>query len=386
MKRLICYLATLFLALACMVDPDKPGMLSNEGAATDGKPVTITFSVPNVRIAPSTKSLENGDGNITDIPYLDPDKLFLVVCGGSQSIKYVRKAEIVMDDAGQPVVRIIRKNDAEFADIQYPVPEQETAPDSVVLYSFRAQLELSDSKRTIHFLGNIDENKLITGAYSYQILPFLLSYEGKQAYWQKLVTSITADDTGINPETGSYSPDEATINNFKYVPLIRNFAEIKVTNQAKQFKLKSYAVIFTPKQGSVVPYRHNMPFDDDRPDARFSFTEEASYRFSGYERCTIDSLESVDKFNYPGNLPTSVPFTQEEDIPPTSMFLDPSTSNGRVLAYDKDAQHGFLFTNAKSPRIPEPRHSSFFVEDSWKRAKRKTTLLRMRLFIFTGWT
>ena len=354
----LMYLMALLIVSACTFDLVKPAV-TDEGA-TEGKPVTITFSVPGVRIAPSTKSLEDGDGAITGEPYLDPNKLFLVVCGGTQSIKYVRKAEMVVDEAtGEPVVRQIFKDDPEFADIQYPVPYMEDAPESISLYSFRVQLELSDSKRTIHFLGNIDENQLITGAYSYQILPYLLSYEGKQAYWQKLVTSITADDTGINPETGSYTPDEATINSFKYVPLIRNYAEIKVTNVAKQFKLHSYAVIFTPKQGSVVPYRHNLTFDTDHPDSRFSFSSDPDYRLSGYEKCTIDDLEQEEHFNYPGNLPSGVSFTTEQDIPSAEEFLNPSISNGKVLLYDKNAEHGFYVYEREIPS--DTRQPTFII-------------------------
>lgn len=356
MKRVFFYLLTLFFVSACTFDFVKPAFRDDE--VYEGKPVTITFSVPGIRIAPSTKSLDGGDGDIGGVPYLDPDKLFLVVCGGQQSIKYVRKAEILRDENDQPLIQQITNDDPEFALLHYPVPEGSTPPESVSLYSFRVQLELSDSKRTIHFLGNIDENQLITGAYSYQILPYLLSYEGKQAYWQKVVTSITTDDTGVNPETGCYSPDAQTINNFKYVPLIRNFADIKITNDAKQFKLHSYAVIFTPKQGTVVPYRHNLPFDSDHPDSRFTFTSDPDYRLSGYEKCTIEDLEMEDRFNYPGNLPSGVSFTTVEDIPSIEEFLNPTISE-RVILYDRNATHGFYVYEREVPS--DTRQPTFII-------------------------
>lgn len=348
MKRLLYYLMALWVVSACVFDFDKLVPSVRNVESEEEKLVSITFSVPGVRLAPSTKGLESGDGNIAGTPYLDPDKLFLVVCGGSQSIKYVRKAEVVKDAQGQPIVRTIPKTDPEFERVNYPLPEGEEVPESIDLYSFSVQLELSDSKRTIHFLGNIDENQLITGSYSYEVLPYLLSFEGKQAYWQKLVTSIMNDDTGIDPQTGCYSPDDSTKAHFRYIPLIRNFAEIKVTNLAKQFKLHSYAVVFTPKQGAVVPYRHNLPAGSPA-DSCFTFTTDRDYRLSGYENCTIHDLEDIDKFNYPGNLPAGVAFTDTSDVPKAEMFINPSISNGRVILYDKDAENGFFVYEREVP-------------------------------------
>ena len=70
----------------------------------EGKPVTITFSVPATRLASMTKGVEGDEGAITAAPYLDPDKLYLVVCGTSQSIKYIRKAEMNCDSNGDPIL------------------------------------------------------------------------------------------------------------------------------------------------------------------------------------------------------------------------------------------------------------------------------------------
>ena len=62
-------------------------------------------------------------------------------------------------------------------------------------------------------MGNVDENQLITGSYSYQSLPGILSFENKQAYWQKLVVPHIKAKT--DPDTqepivqnGSYVPDD----------------------------------------------------------------------------------------------------------------------------------------------------------------------------------
>lgn len=325
MRRLIAFLLTaLFLALSCVAELEQDGRTVD--ASLEGAPVTITFSVPDIQVLPATKSLESGDGNITDTPYLDPDKMYLVVCGSSQSIKYIRKATLVST-----------QDNVEIPQEHFPLSEGDRV---TTLYTFSVQLELSDQPRTIHILGNVDENQLISGTYSYQSLPNMLSYANKQAYWQKLyVPHIRAKkdpDTQepVKLSNGSFEPDVETSGFFQYVPLIRNFAKIQVSNASENFKLHSYAVIFYPERGSVVPYRSNEPVAVNR----FDFNPPSGYRFSGYEKSTFEQLE--DDIQYPGNMPAGVALS--DVIPPASEFVDPSTSNGRVLLYDEnDTESGF---------------------------------------------
>lgn len=323
-RRLISYLFAIILALSCTVESEQKG--SAVDASLEGAPVTITFSVPDVQVLHATRSLSSGDGEITGTPYLDPDMMYLVVCGGSQSIKYIRKATLVS----------IQDN--------YEIPEEHfplTDGDRITtLYTFSVQLELSDFGRTIHILGNVDENQLITGSYSYQSLPGMLSFDNKQAYWQKLyVPYIKAKKDPVTQEpiklsNGSFEPDDETSGFFQYIPLIRNFAKIQVSNASDNFKLHSYAVIFYPERGSVVPYRSNEPVAVNR----FDFNPPSGYRLSGYEKATFEQLE--DDIQYPGNMPSSVALSNA--IPPSSEFEDPSTSEGRVLLYDEnDTESGF---------------------------------------------
>ena len=323
MRRLVAYLTAILMAISCtaeLVQRDRVVESSLEGA-----PGTITFSVPDIPVLPGTKSLSSGDGDITDTPYLDPDMMYLVVCGGSQSIKYIRKATLI--DAIE---------NFEIPENKYPLSEGDR---HTTLYRFRVQLELSDFARTIHILGNVDENQLITGSYSYQSLPNMLSFDNKQAYWQKLV--VPHIKAKMDPDTqepivlnGSYVPDDETLGFFQYIPLIRNFAKIQVTNASENFQLHSYAVIYYPERGSVVPYRSNEPVAVNR----FDFNPPSGYHFSGYEKSTFEELE--DDINYLGNMPASVALS--DVIPPASEFEDPSTSDGRVLLYDEnDTESGF---------------------------------------------
>ena len=328
MRRLLVYLIALFTVLACA--PDLESEFSGEwDPSLEGKPVTFTFSVPDVRIAPTTKGVDGSDGLITGDPYLDPDKLYIVVCGGTQSIKYIRKAEMVLDEHGDPVVEKVPVGQVQ----DYPLTD---GTETVTMYEFTVQLELTDSHRTVYFLGNIDENQLVTGSYAYQILPSLQSYEGKQAYWQRVnMPPVHAKvNSQNNPimEGGSYLPSEEAAAALKHVPLIRNYAKIQVTDSTAPedgFELYSYAVIYFPKYGSVAPYRSNV---DDIKDA-FNFNNRGdSYRFSGYERCSFTELD--ENLEYLGYLSPNVEF--DHVIPTAAMFEDPSISGGRVIRYDKN--------------------------------------------------
>jgi len=324
MRKLIAYITALLLAASCVSELEQGGTAVD--SSLEGAPVTITFCVPDIPILPATKSLDT-QGDITDTPYLDPDKLYVVVCGGSQSIKYIRKAKL---KEGTPKT-------VEVPEEYYPSTEGDR---NVSLYEFEVQLELYDFPRTIHFLGNVDENQLITGSYTYNSLPNLLSYENKQAYWQRLeVPRIEAE---INPvtqeriqkEDGTYQASEETLEYFKYIPLIRNFAKIQVTNASESFHLHSYAVVYTPERGSVVPYRSNEAVKENR----FDFNPGSGYLLSGYEKSSFEDLETG--INYLGNMPSGVALNK--NIPPASEFLTPSTSNGRVLLYNpEDAEQGF---------------------------------------------
>ena len=266
-----------------------------------------------------------------------------MVCGSSQSIKYIRKAEIIRDEiTNEPVVAQVPVSDIP----DYPLSD---GVSSVSMYSFQVQLELSDTPRTIHVLGNIDENQLVTGSYSYQVLPKLTSHEGCQAYWQKVyVESIDPLlDQHDQPvmEGHSYLPDAATQARLQYIPLIRNYAKIQVTDATAdedEFELYSYSVIFYPKQGSVVPYRNNVAQNGDP----FSFNPPANYRFSGYERCNFPALD--ESLEYQGYLTAGVEF--DRTIPEAELFEHPENSNGRVIRYDPDNQdQGFYIYERSVP-------------------------------------
>ena len=345
MRRLISYLMALLAFVACSarLEDDFSGGMD---PSLEGKPVTITFSVPDVRLSSLTKGVDGEDGGINDAPYLDPDKLYLLVCGGTQSIKYIRKAEVELD----PITHLPVTEEVPVSDIaDYPLTD---GVSSVTMYKFKVQLELTDSRRTVHILGNIDENQLITGSYVYQLLPTLMSYEGRQAYWQKInmpAIHPLLDSHGqpVMGENGSYLPSEEAAAALEHIPLIRNYAKIQVsdaTAEDDEFELYSYAVIYFPRRGTVAPYRSNVNNVNDA--FNFNNTGDDSYRFSGYERCRFQDLD--EDLQYLGYLTPNVTFDRE--IPTASMFEHPENSGGRVIKYDKNnTEQGFYLYERSTP-------------------------------------
>ena len=350
MRRLIAYITTLLALCACSsrLETERAGM----DPSLEGKPVTFTFSVPDVRLAPATKGVDGNDGHIFDEAYLDPDKLYLVVCGGTQSIKYIRKAEVVKDAQGQPV-----KRDTLIGKVEdYPLPITDSTQ-IISMYEFKVQLELTDSWRTVHVLGNIDENQLITGSYAYQILPTLLSFEEKQAYWQKInmppIHALVDGNGNQVIQNGSYLPSAEAAAALKHVPLIRNYAKIQVTDATAPedgFELFSYAVIHYPKRGTVVPYRSNVNSLDDA----FNFNALGdTYRFSGYERCNFQNLD--EDLEYLGFMSPKVEFNHE--IPDISLFEHPD--GRRVIRYDKNNPDQGFYVYERN--IPDDKMEPTFV-------------------------
>lgn len=337
MKRFLRYLLALIALAACTSRAEEEPCAPGLDPSLVGQPVTITFSVPNVLLTPSVKGIEDsGVGLMTGAAYLDPDKLYVVVCGHSQSIKYIRKAEPVLDNQNQPVT--------EQVDIgvlpDYPLADTPEGT-QITLHKFTVQLELDDSDRTVHFLGNIDERQLTTGSYAHQVLPQMLSFDGKQAYWQKVyVKHIHPLMDGDQPvkEGTSYRPDAYTQSQFAYIPLIRNYAKIQVTDATDPsdgFELDSYAIVNTPQRGSVVPYHFNSetPFDFK---VGYDPTDVNQYRFSGYELCNFTTM--VDELDYPGYLPSGVEL--DEYVPTAAEFESPDDI--RVIKYDKNnPEQGF---------------------------------------------
>lgn len=285
------------LAVCSCVNPLQE---SEPSAYPEGAKVTVRFTVAAEGIAP-TKAQELGEDEALQ-------SLHLAVFGSSGYLK-----EYVAATPGGVVGSI---------DFQDPNdPEKIT---NVPLYSFSAELTLTDSKRIIHFIGNGPST--LSFGYADAVLSSLLSTSGARAYWQmmtvdgiKAKTSDSAyeDQNGRAVEIGDYidengnriingegyvvSPD--TQDQFKEVPLVRNWAKIVVeadtnNNNDPYFEPISYAVVHVPDRGTLAPHSA----------ATNGFIQD-------YQKKTY--LDIVD-LGYPANLPPKTVIN--DDIPDIEDF------------------------------------------------------------------
>lgn len=214
-------------------------------------------------------------------------------------------------------------------DYTYPTTDKDGNPTvaHTKSYTYQVTLTLSDSKRTVHFIGNGPET--LPFGYDTSILPIQKSANMEMGYWQKifLPNGIKAkrnangdfiDKNGeIIPEGGSgFVADDATEDYFHDIPLIRNWAKIVLdADDDSNFTPYSFAVVNVPVRGSIVPYSAATGFITD------------------YHTLSFTDLEDM---GYPANLPYGVLF--DSSIPSYDAFTGSPLGEG-VASADGGAQY-----------------------------------------------
>lgn len=108
--------------------------------------------------------------------------------------------------------------------------------------SFTVSLKQSVSPRSLHFVANV------TGEISFgmekDIMTSLTTSDNQDSYWQCVpVDRILKDDSDLQTKLSK-------------IPLVRNFAKIKIAELAKglNFTLLEYKLVNIPAKGTVAPY------------------------------------------------------------------------------------------------------------------------------------
>lgn len=272
MKRWYLYILLILVSLGCVRE-----LQQVEGEALEpfpeGEPVTLSFTVPDNVIEPATRAT-GYTNRLGEAIHLD--SLYVAVFGSSGYLKEYVKAQNLKDTT------------------DYIYIDDWGIERKVAAHTFTLTLTMSSKRRQIHFIGNGPST--LNFGYANEILPSLLSKPGDQSLWQ--VMSI--DTIGARLENGRYVKDdkgvyqasERTEQQFRNIPLIKNWAKITVSvDTAAGFELKGYAVINVPTQGTVTPAYFNQT------DQKYAFIE--TYQNWDFSRLTDF---------YPGNLPDNVPF------------------------------------------------------------------------------
>lgn len=129
---------------------------------------------------------------------------------------------------------------------EYVKAEADLASQNAVRYAYSVALSLSDAPRIIHFIANGPES--VDFGSETAVVAELMTSGGKDAYWQRIVLpdGITTDGNG--------KPSAQTEAALTGVPLIRNFARVRLSESADDFSLRSFALVNVPDAGSVAPY------------------------------------------------------------------------------------------------------------------------------------
>ena len=171
-------------------------------------------------------------------------------------------------------------------------------------YNYKVSLSLTDSHIKVHFIANGPAT--LPFKYEDEVMSLLMTEGNQDAYWQRieLPNGITAqkDEDGayIKGADNKYIVTNETKAYFQDIPLIRNFAKIKVTADdpsTSNFALESYALVNVPNSGSVAAY--------NRTTSSF---------IMDYHTKTFAQI----KAQYPGNLPATA--TINKTIPAASAF------------------------------------------------------------------
>ena len=352
MKKFAYILAVLlFSFLACSREkelvPESASELQEDGAP-DGT-VKVSFTCVMPESFEETKSLGE-ESNLTS--------MYLAVFGSSGYYKeYVPATLVHHDRANKP-----------FKDANGNTFEKE-----VDCYEFTAELKLSSTPRTIHFLGNGPKSIKIGKAN--EVLPKLLCNDPdddstkETAFWQviwlpAIEAETDADGEYLNPQGNprqhgeDYQVSPTTEAFFQDIALIRNWAKISLRNNWKDenpdpelggkygfsnFIPHSFAIIHYPTRGSFVPYGGKSGFIGPVS----AETRDRHYQLLGFDELYYSEKPENAQVEYPfyygykGNLPEGTEFNH--DIPSEVNFQN---GGGGVILYNRD--YDYLDANGNS--------------------------------------
>lgn len=222
MKRYIIYILFVFtwMLFACQKTEIDPGI--KDGLLYKGKvPIEMSISLPD---GLSTKAM----GTTPDI-----NSLHLIVFDENGMLVEIAEATL-----GTPIMTSGN-------------PYQQ---------NYNAILTLSDRPRIIHFIANCPTEQIIYG-HEASIVSNLYVENGNTAYWaRKQVPYLKVAE---KPDAkGHYILASDLIDDFQGVKLLRNFAQIVITDNtgnADKFSLQGYTIYNTINKGTVAPYNNKIP-------------------------------------------------------------------------------------------------------------------------------
>ena len=255
MRRNYIYmiLAAMGMLFSCQrMELPEDSTILNQGEGVRGE-VKITFSA-QIPMPVQTKAMG-------EEPFMT-DAAGSLVKGDLQTMHLV-----VFDENGMLVetqeAKIITPVDGTHNTGRYDKEEPVILPEA----QFEVTLTVSDQPRIIHFIANCPVNQITYGHESSIIGNMYVTKANSDedpkttyetAYWGRVEFPyiLVEKKTDANGNV-AYIPHNSIISKFQCIPMVRNFAQIVVRNNAENFNLEAFAIYNTIDKGTVAPYNSN---------------------------------------------------------------------------------------------------------------------------------
>ena len=304
MKRVFTYiLALLALSVACQrVDlPDNPQVNQPVDLPTGeiGSKVTITFSTADVT-GPETRGVVDPSTQVETLHLIvfDENGMLVEVCEATE----LGSSDHIDPDTGE-----VHQGGRHYT----------------------VTLTVTDKPRIIHYVANCPVDQVVYGHETSIIGNMFVDRNGSKgaktnyevSYWARIeVPYILVTKEPNNNGTVVVSLVEEIKHKFTHVPLLRNYAEITVTDSTgDKFGFIGFTVYNLLDRGTVAPYNSNT----QKFQSFFTYTEGA---ISNY------SYPEISRSKYEGHALTSAQLVTEKDGQVTALWHFAKTDRFRTVA------------------------------------------------------
>ena len=253
MKKLLFYIFSIAVLVVNSCVALEPDTHVTPPPANETEKVAIEFNIAVPNDGPSTKAMGN-----------DPEikNVMIAVFGDSGYFNEWVKAEVGVD-------------------------KTEFATENTTVYKLVAKLSMSESRLRLHIIANcpndLIDNPPISSSGGQDLEQYVMArirsrigdqttidgntYNIEDGYWQKIVLPYgIAAETETNGNTnevtykkdfyGNLIPTQLTKDQFKMlspIPLIRNFARVRVINNDANFTIEKIGLAYAPAEGVIAP-------------------------------------------------------------------------------------------------------------------------------------
>ena len=303
MKKTLYILLALLLGLvSCTMNPFdglEPAKPEESGLVS----VIMQLQVP-VPLQAFTKA-----SNRDSIPHIDYIKV--AVFGTSGYPQAYSLAEPV-DADGNPVASYAVSNDS-------------------TCY-FKVLLPVYEGRARVHIIANGDESIPFVDQKEETIMDVMKSENNAGAYWAYVILEDgilpQKDDNGImtTDGEGNFLPDAETARHFSNLILVRNFAEVLLTNESDNLTDITWTLVHVPTMGSVAPMAGGTYVQDF---AEYTYDADKGYLVNGEEIYDGFMFENSMNHDYPESTDITTPVGQPnfvyERYKPSGSIDDPAT-------------------------------------------------------------